>query len=113
MGIFYFLPKLFFDKAGALYVLHQQGISRFHAEIKTFKIESKWPWVMDGFRFNDATRINEKTYSASTMSTKSVSGAGAVWLWSLDESPNKIVSNLSIPNSIVYDSKLDRLYHCD
>lgn len=110
---FLFPSKTFFDKAGALYVLHQQGISKFYSERKTFKIESIWPWAMDGFRFNDATRINEKTYCVSTMSTNGISGAGAVWLWSIDESPNKIVSNLSIPNSIVYDSKRDRLYYCD
>jgi sugar lactone lactonase YvrE len=110
---FVFPTKTFFDKAGALYVLHQQGISRFHAERRTFKIESKWPWAMDGLRFNDATRIDEKTYCVSTLSTKSVSGAGAVWLWSIDESPNRLVSNLDIPNSIVYDSVQDRLYYCD
>jgi sugar lactone lactonase YvrE len=110
---FMFPTKTFFDKAGALYVLHQQGISRLHIEDNTFKIESKWPWAMDGFRFNDATRIDEKTYCVSTMSTKSISGAGAVWLWSKDEKPNKIVSHLDIPNSIVYDIMLDRLYYCD
>lgn len=110
---FIFPTKTFFDETGELFVLHQQGISKFYAESQAFKIESKWPFTMDGLRFNDATRIDDKTYCVSTMSTKGISGAGTLWLWSIDGNPIKLVSNLDIPNSTVYDSLLDRLYYCD
>lgn len=108
-----FPSKIFFDENGALFVLHQQGISRFCSEKKAFELEFQWPFEMDNLRFNDAARIDDKTYCVSTLSTKGECDVGEVWLWNIHRKPIRLVSNLSIPNSIVYDRLLDRLYFCD
>jgi sugar lactone lactonase YvrE len=114
INIDFVLPSCTFqDGKNGVYISHVGGISKIDFEHRTKENCVSWFDIDCGLRCNDGTIDLNGNIWISTMSISHEKNMGKIWFWNLKDKPKLIIDNLTIPNSIAFDSKRKRLYFAD
>lgn len=96
-----------------IYVAHDAGIDKFNLNSMEFQNCISWFQPGDDLRCNDGKLDSDGNIWISVMSKSMEVGKASIWKWDRRNNPIRIKENLTIPNSICIDKKLNRFYYTD